>query len=884
MSVTPGERLGPYEITAALGAGGMGEVYRATDTRLGRSVALKLLPEAVAAEPERLARFAREAKLLASLSHPNVATLFGLEELSGRRVLVMELAEGEDLAERLKRGPLPMDEAIAVARQIAEALEEAHEKGIVHRDLKPANVKLTPDGKVKVLDFGLAKAWSPGDDGRSGSEPALSQSPTLARTSTEAGLILGTAAYMSPEQARGKAVDRRSDVWSFAVTLYELLTGERLFAGETVSDTLAAVLKTDVDWTRLPAGTPPAVRRLLERCLERDVRRRLQAIGEARIALEAGAAADASPRVEALGARRALRLLPWLLTAAALAAAAWALVTRGAPANDTKQVLQLEVVFPGEVEPVPSLESGFSISPDGRFVAITGVKGGARRILVRPLDGTEAIESSESGVNGSAFSPDSRKIVFLTSGHVIELSLADRQKRIITTSADLSGSIAWGETGIVFARDGALWLATAEGGEPRPLTTLAKTRREVLHSGQIVLPGGRTVLFASLSAEPGADRIEAVEIESGARHVVVERATTPVWSPTGHLLFAREGAVLATAFDVATALTRGDAIPVIPAGVLGTSASGSLGLRLAANGTLLYLPQDFHSKRVVSVARDGSALVLDLPRARYTNPRISPDGRRVMVDMGGNHLEALNLERGTHSRLTTEAPGTNFGIWNSDGSRVVYRRFNWPFWVAADGSGNEGEVKGAVANDYPSAPGPDPDSIFVTRIQSKTAGDVFLMSTSGAFEPRPLLYTRAYEGGAQLSPDGRWLVYVSNESGASEIYVRRYPALDRQWQVSEGGGIQPRWSASGREIYHRGGPKVTAVAFDGRSDVPVLGKPMPLFNDDYDLGQGITIANYDVTPEGRFVMLRRDAQGGQLHLVLNWTEELKRIIARGGAR
>jgi hypothetical protein len=255
-----------------------------------------------------------------------------------------------------------------------------------------------------------------------------------------------------------------------------------------------------------------------------------------------------------------------------------------------------------------------------------------------------------------------------------------------------------------------------------------------------------------------------------------------------------------------------------------------------------------------------------------------------MVESGGNHLVALNLERGTHARLTTEAPGTNFGIWNSDGSRVVYRRFNWPFWVAADGSGREGELKGSIANDYPSGPGPDPDSIFVTRIQAKTAGDVILLSMSGAFEPRPLIATRAYEGGAQLSPDKRWLVYVSNESGASEIYVRRSPALDRQWQVSEGGGIQPRWSASGREIYHRGGPKVTAVTFDGRSDVPVLGKPTPLFNDDYDLGQGITIANYDVTPDGRFVMLRRDAQGGQLHLVLNWTEELKRILARGGVR
>jgi hypothetical protein len=342
--------------------------------------------------------------------------------------------------------------------------------------------------------------------------------------------------------------------------------------------------------------------------------------------------------------------------------------------------------------------------------------------------------------------------------------------------------------------------------------------------------------------------------------------------------------VLATDFDLQNARVRGVATPVLAAGLLGTSVSGALGLRLASNGTLLFLPQGFNVQRVMSVARDGSALALGLPRARYMNPRASPDGRRVMVNRDGLHLEAWNLERGTLSRLTTAAPGTNFPVWTSDGSRIVYRRFNSPSWMSADGSGQQGDIAGALANDYPTAAGPDPDSVLVTRIQPETAGDVFLLSLSGALEPRSLISTRAYEGGAQLSPDGRWLTYASAESGQSEIQVRRYPALDRQWLVSEGGGFQPRWSASGREIYYRGGPTLTAVPFDGLGSEPVIGKPTALFKDEYDLGQGITIPNYDVTPDGRFLMLRRDAQGGHLRIVLNWTEQLKLILARGGVR
>ncbi|MGH9364885.1 MAG: protein kinase domain-containing protein, partial [Thermoanaerobaculia bacterium] len=842
-------------------------------------VAIKVLPEAFAADAERLARFRREAHVLASLNHPHIAAIYGLEESGGVEALVLELVEGETLAEKLAKGPLPVDESLEIARQIAEALEAAHERGIVHRDLKPANVKLTPEGKVKVLDFGLAKALA-GD----ASSPDVSTSPTLTAAATQAGVVIGTAAYMSPEQARGKPVDKRADVWAFGTVLYEMLTGRRAFEGETVSDTLAAVLTRELDWARLPSKTPPSVQRLLRRCLDRDVRSRLQAIGEARIALEDPGALEALSPAAAPRKKSLDRVLAWTVAAAALLAAAWALLGKGAPGPGAHQVTRLDVAFSPEIEPVPSLESGFGLSPDGRVVAMTGVKNGARHLFVRRLESAETLEIFESGVTGGAFSPDSASVAFLSGGRLVSVSLADLQKTVVASNADLSGGLAWGPSGIVFARNGVLWIAPSKGGKERALTALDATRREVLHAGQLVLPGGRTVLFSSLTAEPGTERIEAVSIDGGPRTVVFERATTPLWSPTGHLLFARDGAVLAAPFDEKAVAVRGAATPVIASGLLGTSASGALGLRLSSNGTLLFLPQDFQVKRVVSVARDGSSLALDLPRARYTNPRVSPDGQRVMVESGGSLLETLNLERRTRTRLTAEAPGTSFPTWSKDGSRVVFRRFNSPFWISTDGSGKQGQVPRALTNDIPSGPGPDPDSVLVTRISAETAGDVYLLSISGAFEPRALISTRAYEGGAQLSKDGRWLVYVSNESGQSEIYVRRYPALDRRWQVSEGTGLQPRWSGDGREVYYRNGASLMAVAFDGSGNEPVVGKPTALFKDEYDLGWGITIANYDVTPDGRFLMLRRDAQSGALRIVLNWTEELKQILGKGGVR
>jgi eukaryotic-like serine/threonine-protein kinase len=880
MALTRGTKLGPYEIRSPLGAGGMGEVYRAADSKLGRDVALKVILQEFAQDTQLMARFQREAQVLASFNHPNIASIYGLEDSGGVRALVMELVEGPTLADRIKEGAIPLEEALPIARQIAEALEYAHEHGIVHRDLKPANIKVTRDGKVKVLDFGLAKALQDDAVPRD-----ISNSPTMTSEATKAGIILGTAAYMSPEQAKGKPVDRRSDIWSYGVVLFEMLTGRQMYAGETATDVMAAVVRAEPDWSMLPKNLPPRVRELLQRCLVKDDKRRLRDIGDARLALED--AMNAAPEAGSTSSPNPLwRALPWAIAAVAIALAAWTFSHRTRSDTASGGVMHLEIAYPPNVEPISGLQGGFAVSPDGQSVAMIGVRNGVRRLYIRRLDRPEAAEISDTAnVNAAYFSPDSKSVALaLGSGLITRMSLADQQRAVLAQGADLASRVAWVSTDIVYNRGGALWIVPAKGDVPRQLTVLDAARREVLHSDPAVLPGGRVVLFSSLTTDAGTERIEAVSIDGQKRAVVIEHAVTPVWSPTGHLLFGRDGAVWAVPFDENTATASGAAVPVIPAGVVCTVRSGSLGFQLSSIGDLVSLPPDFDSKRVVSVGRDGSQLALDLPPDRYGNPRISPDGRRLLVESQGSVIETLDLLRGTQAKLTAPALGTSFASWTADGEGVVFRRFNVPFWTAADGSGKAGPVPAGLINDYPSSPGPDPDTILDVRIQPETSGDIFLLSLSGKFQPKPLLATPAYEGGPELSPDRHWMLYQSNESGQPEIYVRRYPAMDRQWQVSEGGGVQARWSSTGREIYYRGGQSMMAVAVNSSGSEPTFGKPAALFADEYDLGQALSIPNYDVTRDGRFIMLRRGSHGSSLRVVIHWTEELKQILAAGGVR
>jgi len=882
MTLQTGTRIGCYEITSSIGAGGMGEVYRARDTKLNREIAIKVLPAKFAQDVEGVARFRREAQVLASLNHPNIASIYGLEEANGGLALALELVEGEDLAERLKRGPIPLDEAIAIAKQIAQGLEAAHEKGIIHRDLKPANIKLTKTGTTKILDFGLAKAYE-GDT--VSTESGVSQSPTMARHMTEAGMILGTAAYMSPEQARGKAVDKRTDIWAFGVVLLEMLTGRRIFDGETVSDTLAAVLTRDPDLNALPQSTPQGVRRLLKRCLHRDPKNRLRDIGDVHADLDdvANIAPVATVKRQA---SVLMRVLPWTFATAAIIFAIWAILHRAGTAHTESNVMHLDITYPPNVEPMSGLQGGFSVSPDGRSIAMIGVRDGVRRLYVRQLDNPEAMELSDTaGVNSAYFSPDSTSIAFIPGSTLLtKLSLADQQRSVVASGADLGSGVTWSGPGILFNRSGALWIVPQEGGTARQLTVLNKERHEVLHADPLVIPGARTVLFSSLTTELGTERVEAVSIEGGKRSAILEHAYTPIWSPTGHLLFGRDGAVFAVEFDPHSSTVRGTAVPVIPSGVVGTVRTGSLGLQLSSTGTLVYVPMDFGSNRVMSVGRDGSEFALGIPPSRYGNPRTSPDGRRILFETEANVVETLDLSRGTRSKVTPAALGTSFSTWTADGEGVVFRRFNVPFWAAADGSGKTGAIPSGSVNDYPASQGPEPDTVIVVRIQPNTSGDIFLMSISGKFPPKPLLVAPAYEGGPQLSPDGHWLLYQSNESGQPEIYVRRYPSLDRAWQVSEGGGVQTRWSSTNHEIFYRNGKNMMAVAFDASGSEPSFGKPTALFADEYDFGQGISIPNYDVTRDGRFIMLRSGTRGSSLRVVINWTQEMKKILAVGGVR
>ena len=650
-----GSRLGAYELTAPIGAGGMGEVWRARDTRLARDVALKFLPEALAQDPDRLARFRREAQLLAALNHPNIAAIHGLEEADGQPFLVLELVEGEDLAQRLKRGALPVEEALAVAKQIAEAVEEAHERGIVHRDLKPANVKLTPDGKVKVLDFGLAKAWTGEPTSGSSSSSNLSQSPTLAHSGTEAGLILGTAAYMSPEQARGKVVDKRSDVWAFGSLLYEMLTARRLFDGETVSDVLAAVLTRPPEWAALPAATPRSVRRLLERCLERDPKLRLRDIGEARIALSAGAQADDA----GAAATRVLRPRWWLPAAAGFAAALvlFALLSRLRPpatpeAPVRKLDLSIEAFEYSVTGRIPAL------SPDGRRV----VYHASGRLWVRELAELEARELADTqGALYPCWSPDSRHVAYVQRGRLWTVPAdGGPPSELGPMPKDLGGSggTSWSDDGQIVAAGSdtvGLLAIPAKGGEARELVPLDRARETDFHEVSS-LPGGRGFLFTVHRSE-GADTIDL--FTAGARRALLqlpgELLRSPVYSPTGHILYRRESTdpgIWAVAFSLDLLTVSGAPFPV---------AAGGAAPSIGQDGSLALVRASDSPSQIVRVSRSGSIEpVAELPGPANVGIEgiaalgVSADGRRAVVGVrrgGYSELWVCELSRGSTSRL-----------------------------------------------------------------------------------------------------------------------------------------------------------------------------------------------------------------------------------------
>jgi len=931
--LTPGKRLGSYEVVARLGAGGMGEVWRATDTRLGRQVALKLLPEDFALDPERHARFEREARVLASLNHPNIATLFGIEHLelqadsrqptahstpslSGTapkesvppspeppapsphveraaralHVLVMELVDGEELDRVIARGPLAVSDAIAVAAQIADALDAAHEKGIVHRDLKPANVKVRPDGAVKVLDFGLAKAW---DEEATGNDPA--NSPTLTHQYTRAGVVLGTAAYMAPEQARGRAVDRRADVWAFGALLFEMLTGRIAFPGETVSDTIAALLAREPDWSALPAGTPAQLRRLLRRCLNKDPRRRLRDIGDARIELDDARSSPASE--ETRGPAPGMRQRPaWRVAGAAALGgvtlaglAALALWPRGA--RQEARVRRFEVSG-GTFNEVANA----AISPDGRVIAMRGDTLGGK-LLLRSLDDfeTRPLGSSPRAVN-PFFSPDSASVAFFGPEGLVRASISGGALQRICEAA-VYGSGAWGPDGtVVFAGglvDGAafqgLMRVPAGGGTPQVLTTPDTAAGERRHAWPIFLPGGDTVLYTALLS--GGMRIDAVSLATGKRVGTVTSGAHPRYAASGHLLFwdGRETNLLAARFDARALALSGTPVTVLPG--LPSFSDGRLAYDVSTDGTLIFGTAQLaiDAFRVVSVDRGSRETVLLDEPASWTQPRLSPLGRQLLLRRAASpncSLWMLDLERRTLSRFTT-AGDTHDPIWSHDGRWVVYSLAGTATHgivrQPADGSGGPQLLAENVEHRLlPRAFTPDGKGLLVATSDLATNGaDLAVLALDGSGSTTPLLATPFQEDFPAFSPDGRFLAYTSDQSGRQEVYVRPYPGTGAVLQVSNHGGSAPRFSPDGREVFYAQDDTLMRVAIDTRAGFRA-GAPELHITGNYVWARP---NNYDLTRDGsRFVMVRRPGDTAPvptLKVVLDWWPELNRLVPAG---
>ena len=847
MSLAVGQHLGVYVIVAPLGAGGMGEVWRARDTRLGREVALKVLPSAFALDPERMNRFEREAKLLASLSHPNVATLYGLEDLDGQRVLAMELAEGEDLSKRIQRGPVPSDEALLIARQIADALEQAHEKGIVHRDLKPANVKLGSDGQVKVLDFGLAKAWA----GEAGSDSAadFSRSPTLAHTGTLAGLILGTAAYMAPEQAAGRPVDRRADVWAFGVVLFEMLSGRPLFSGETVSEVLASVIKEEPDWSQLPAGVPPGVVRLLRRCLKKKPRERMHDIGDVRLELEEliAGAGTAAPAEAAPAARQPFRA--WLVgavVAAALLGAVGGYLARRSPPESR--------VLAFDVQPPPGTSFHLDterpsvpvLSPDGRMLAFTAADGGRFSLHVRALDATtpRPVPGTE-GAQYPFWSPDSTQIGFFAEGRLKRVQVVGNAGPPVAlcSAMEMKGA-SWGAEGvIVFAPEAGTGLLRVSegGGEPEPVTKLDPARKENSHRHPRFLPDGRHFLF--LARIDGATE-HAVMVASldGAPPRELLRSPAAAEYASGQLLFLRERTLMARPFDTGRLEPSGEVYPVaedvrlVGAGPTGTSLAV---FSASAAGVLAYQQEAVaDARRLVWRDREGKEVGAVGDRAEYAAPRISPRGDLAAVQVagedGGQDIWLVDLARNVRSRFTSGAGDEIAPLWWPDGRSVVMgcELKGTVDICRKDLTSSEPQLLYESKTDkYPGSLSPDGRLLLYGQQGAKTDFDIWLLPLEGgrAQEPRPWLQTHFIEVLPRISPDGRLVAYMSNESGRMEIYVTPFPGPGRRWQITGGGETHPEWEAGGRRLFYRGSEGVGTVSIALRGDQLEVGPPRLLF-------------------------------------------------------
>ena len=886
-----GTRVGPYEIVSWLGAGGMGEVYRARDTALGREVALKTLPEELAHQPERLARLRQEARILASLNHPGIATLHGLEDSDGVPVLVMELVEGESLADRLRRGPLPLREAVTIAQQIALALEAAHEKGVLHRDLKPANIRLAADGRVKLLDFGLAKAVL---------TAALdSRAETHTSPHSDAGAVAGTAPYMSPEQARGQEADRRSDIWAFGCVLYEMLAGKRAFEGATFSDTVAAVLDREPDWKALPAETPPAIRRLLRRCLQKEKDKRLHDIADARLDLDELLLGPAGDTENAFTVIDHGRWTSWrgrlgshsfwfVVGAVGMGAGLWLLGTSRPLAE--RPVVRLGIPLP----PPETVDDGdapaVAISPDGRQLAYVAARAGRPQIYSRTVDRLEArpIPGTEGG-HMPFFSPDGLWLGFVVDdeGKLKKVPLGGGAPTTLCDAADVRGA-SWGEDGtIVFARDGDSGLdrVSAAGGTPEAFTTLDPRRHESSQRLPEILPGGQAVVFTVKTDEtqPWDDgHIEAVSLRTRERSVLIRGGNNARYA-SGYLIYQRAGALWAVPFDPVRLEVAGPPVLVLE-GVSSSAVYGSADFAVSRDGSLVYVPGRVRGtdRRVVRVNRAGKAQPLMESRRQFSTLSLSPDGRRLAltIQAANDQIWVYDLERSTLSPQTLRWEN-NSAIWTPDGRHLTFSSDREApsnlFWQPADGSGPAERL--TMSAKAPVAQAWSPDGKTLLFKDGQSTFDIWMLQLDGDRKPRPLFHGPFNETQPRISPNGRWLAYVSDESGREEVYVVPFPGSGGRWPISTDGGSRPLWARNGRELFYRNGDRTMAVTVTSDATFSAT-KPRFLFE-----AKAVSYLwlNWDVTPDGDFLMIEpgeSDTPPTQINVVLNWLQEIRRVAGK----
>jgi serine/threonine-protein kinase len=897
MSLKTGTRLGPYEILSAIGAGGMGEVYRARDTRLDRIVAIKVLPAHLADRSELRERFDREAKTIASLNHPHICTLYDTGHQDRIDYLVMEYLEGETLAQRLQKGALPIQQVLQYAIEISDALDKAHRKGVTHRDLKPGNIMLTKTG-TKLLDFGLAKL-------KQEAAPAnvpLSELPTANDPLTAQGTIVGTLQYMAPEQLEGKEVDARTDIFAFGVAVYEMATGKRAFEGQSQASLMVAILEREPPaMSSLQPMTPPALDRVVKKCLAKDPEKRWQAASDVCDELKwiadggsqiASVPTAAEKGIRVLGRRPLVFGLGALLLGAVIASLAlWNLKPSPSPQPVTRTVINLP---PGQQ--LAGLDNGpaVALSPDGTHLAYVARQGGTQQLYLRAMDSLEAkpIPDTE-GATEPFFSPDGQWLGFFAGGKLKKVSMSGGAAINLGDAAFPRGA-SWGSQGMIaFAPSAisALLQVSDAGGAPQPLTRFGKG--ESGHRWPEFLPGGRALLFAAgTNADNWSNAKVAIQsIGTGERRDLIQGVTHPRYAASGHLVYAQKGTLMAVPFDPQRLAVTGAAVPVVE-GVRQSTVSGSAHYNFSATGSLVYVPGGVQSVqlRLVWVNRNGAEQPLAAPAHAYRGLRLSPDGRRVAmaVDEQETQIWLYDLTRETPTRLTFEGNANAYPAWTPDGNRIAFtsKSKEGPqdlFWQLADGSGGLERLTTSEYVPFSMSWSPDGQMLAFVEINPTTGYDIWVLRMSDR-KAQPFLRTPFTEGAPRFSPDGRWLAYVSDESGRFEIYVQPYPGPGGKWQISTEGGTEPMWNPNGRELFYRSGDKMMAVEIATQPGF-AAGKPRMLFEGQYQPTPG-TFPNYDVSPDGqRFLMLKPTEQAQaaptQINVVLNWFEELKQKVPTG---